>query len=438
VHLKVFQFLWHFYRIVEVYFYVVDIYIPKNLYRMHAHDLKTALAISHFDDLIQPFTADHFVANYWEDKPLIINRNDPGFYQKLFSIDHVDRVLDLNRPRGSSIRVVKNQEPLLPSKYENHDGSLNMNQLYAAYADGYTVVINEIERFWAPLQALCRNISAKLSHHTVANMYLTPKNEKALLPHYDTHDVYVLQIHGKKNWIIYDTQVEHPLLHSHQPVFQRNQLSNPQELTLEAGDLMYMPRGLPHEAYTTDESSLHITIGIYPAQWVDILSKTLEQMAYRDKNLRKALPPGFLHPEAWTPDFNKQFGETFQELLQSFSKQANPNEGIFSLSEELRNKQTPCSNGHFRHLDDVDQLSLASQLEKRPGMRCSVHIMGSFARIIFPGNIIKGPAQIADALQFIADAPVHFSVDDLPGLNENNKVQLAARLIRGGLLQFAK
>lgn len=404
---------------------------------MSSTTVKNVLKVANLEDLLHPFTAKHFIENYLEKKPLIINRKDSDFYKSLFSIEQVDRVLDVSRPRGNSLRVVKNQEPLLPTKYENQDGSLNLNQLYAAYADGYTMVINEMERFWQPLKALCQNISSVLSHRTVSNMYLTPKQEKALLPHYDTHDVYVLQIYGKKNWIIYDTATESPLLNSHQPIFKREQLSNPQELTLEAGDLMYMPRGLPHEAYTTDESSLHITIGVYPAQWIDLLSKAMEQMALKDVDLRRALPAGYLNAENWTKEFVEEFTTKFQEQFNKVAKQGNISEGIFSLAEEFRNKQAPQASGHFQAIDRIGQLDLDTYLEKREGMQCSIQVQGPFSRIIFPGNVIKGPALIAEALQYIADARGKFQLKDLPAISDDNKIQLAARLIRGGLLQFA-
>ena len=181
-----------------------------------------------FDTLIRPTSTEDFIHKYWEKVPLIVHRRDREYYNALFSIDMVDRILDFNRPKGRSIRVVKNQEPLLVSKYENQNGSLNLNQLYAAYADGYTVVINEIERYWKPIKELCRNITHEISHHTVANMYLTPKNQKALLPHHDTHDVYVLQIHGEKHWKIYNAHMETPLLNSFQPIYGRELLNNPE------------------------------------------------------------------------------------------------------------------------------------------------------------------------------------------------------------------
>lgn len=391
--------------------------------------------LTSYGGLISPFTLDHFAENYWEKQPLVIRREESNFYNSLFTIDQVDHVLDVSRPRDSSIRVVKSQVPLLQSKYQNHDGSLNLNQLYVAYADGHTIVINEMERFWQPLKALCQNVSKTLSHHTVANMYLTPKNQKALLPHYDTHDVYVLQIHGKKHWRIYDTPTETPLLNSHQPVFKREQLSNMQEITLNAGDLMYMPRGLPHEAYTTDESSLHITIGVYPSQWLDLLSKSMERIAYTNPKLRKALPIGYLQQQTWTQEFAEEFGETFQELLQEAVSKVNPMESIGLLAEEIRAKSNPQGDGHFKMIDQMDEIDLSTKVAIRKGLDCTVQSTGNVCRIIFPGNVIKGPAHITTALQYIATAGVAFEVESLPAISDANKVKLIARLIRGGLLR---
>lgn len=392
--------------------------------------------ISSFKDILNPITVDQFLEEFWEKKLLILERNNPDYYKSLFSIQKVDEVLDLSRPKGGSIRVVKNQDPLLPTKYENLDGSLNLNQLYAAYADGYTIVINELNRFWNPVKEFCLNMSHTLSHHSRANMYLTPKNEKALLPHYDTHDVYVLQVYGEKNWILYDAPMETPLLNSQQPIFKREQLRNPREITLRAGDMMYMPRGLPHEAYTTDQSSLHITVGSYPAQWLDLLTKAIQQLAYNDLELRKALPAGYLNASIWTPEFTASFTAKFQELLASVAARSEAFTGVGLLSEEERSKQSLKGDGHFFNIDQINTLDLDTRVCKRDGIKCNVQLYGPFCRIIFQGNVIKGPSRIQESLKFIANSSAPFHVRDITGLSDNNKVKLVARLVRGGLLRL--
>jgi len=264
--------------------------------------------VVNFEDLIFPMKPSEFEVNYWEQQALFIERKTAEYYKSLLSIENVDQILDNGRPNGKSLRVVKNQEALSPTKYENSDYSLNLNQLYASYADGYTIVINEVERYWQPLRNLCLNLQDKFNHKTVANMYLTPKNQKALMPHYDTHDVYVIQIHGKKHWKLYDVDYPTPILNSFQPIFQREQLKGEKNITVGAGDILYIPRGIPHEAVTKDESSLHLTIGVYPTQWMDLLTKAIYQLAHTNLNLRQSLPMGFLS--------SKQNTEIVQSKLQ--------------------------------------------------------------------------------------------------------------------------
>jgi len=51
------------------------------------------------------------------------------------------------------------------------------------------------------------------------------------------------------------------------------------ELMLTAGDLLYMPRGFLHEAWTTDEPSTHLTVGLHVVRWLDLLSVALAQVS---------------------------------------------------------------------------------------------------------------------------------------------------------------
>jgi len=392
--------------------------------------------IKNHSDLIHPLVYKDFNSHYWENKFLHIEREEANFYNNLFSIKDFDSVLEYGKPRGDSLRVVKNQEPLLASKYEKKDGSLNLNQLYAAYTDGYTIVVNEVNRYSASINTLVHNMRQKLSYKVLANAYLTPANQKALSPHYDAHDVFVLQLSGRKHWHFYDdTKFKTPLVNSFQPIFKEGQLSGKKEVTVKAGDLMYIPRGLPHEAYTTDESSLHLTIGVYPTQHVDLFSKALQSMANHDIDLRKALPVGYLNfSETEKKKYIEEITLKFKDKLDQVFKNSNLENTLFLLDEEFRNEMSPKSDGHFAELDKISNLTLETKLTKRDNMPTKVLQMGAFSRIVFPGNIIKGPAQISSVFDYIARSE-SFVIKDIPSVSDDNKLKLAKRLIRGGLLK---
>ncbi|MEM6319318.1 MAG: cupin domain-containing protein [Bacteroidota bacterium] len=396
----------------------------------------TQLTQFNLDALLHPIDKTTFFKENWEQTPLVVKRATKAFYQPLFSIEMVDKILFYNRPQGRSLRVVQQQQPLLPSTYENPDGSLNLNQLYKAYGSGYTIVINEIQRYHEAIKQLCSNIKEELSHHVVANMYLTPPNQKALLPHYDTHDVLVLQVHGQKEWRIFDTPFETPLLHSHQPVFQENQLTGSQSVVLEAGDFMYMPRGVPHYAFTQEDSSLHLTIGIHPSQWVDLFIETLNVMAMQEVAFRKALPVGFHKAQHFDAAQISLFKEKFDQLLEHFTKNVNPQSALGMLSNKFEQSKQIAGDGHFAQLEKRTSLNLENVVKIRTGLNATVYHQGAVARIAFSGNTIKGPAHILDALNFIANSEGTFLVRELPNMTDKNKIKLVKRLIRGGLLKI--
>lgn len=398
--------------------------------------IKEQTRIKDFCGLIDPIDLENFKKNYWEKQVLHIPRDDSDFFSSLFSIEDLDKLLEYNRPRGNSLRVVKSQQPLNPTIYENQDGSLNLNQLYVAYADGHTIVVNEIQRFWDPIKSFVQNMRLELNHNVVANLYLTPENEKALSPHYDSHDVFALQISGEKHWIVYDdTNFKTPLLNSFQPVFQREHLSGAREITMKAGDIMYIPRGVPHEAYTTDNSSMHITIGVHPTQWIDLITKSLLNLSQSNIELRKALPIGFLKSDMdilLSPDAKIDF----MKILQMAFNEDNIKGSLGILEEEFRLKEQPKPDGHFLHLGNLNKINLESKITKREGVTSKVVNNFSGARILFQGNTIKGPSQIANTLEFISKQNEPFQVQEIPFLNEENKLKLAKRLVRGGLLKI--
>jgi ribosomal protein L16 Arg81 hydroxylase len=275
-----------------------------------------------------------------------------------------------------------------------------------------------------------------LNHLVVPNLYLSPKNSQGLLAHYDTHDVFVLQIEGSKNWQVYPTPQPVPLLGSFQPIIPQENLPKPLiEVTLEAGDLLYMPRGFIHQATTGEPSSLHITIGIYPVQWHDLFIQALTVASLKESRLRRALPPGFLNKRE---EMLATLQDQFQSLLELFSSQANLEQALEMIAERTIRQAVPVPDGHFAQVDEVDRITLDTVVARRPGMVCRVVGQGYAASIQFPGNTISGAGMLEAAFRFIATTADAFAVRDIPGTNNEGRLKLARRLVRGGLLRVVE
>lgn len=389
-----------------------------------------------FEHLIAPCEPSTFLSRYWETQPLHLPRHDAGYYSALFSSAELELVLQHAKPQALDVRVVKEQVELASAKYIHADGSLNMNQLYKAYGEGHTVVVNSLQRFVPKLARLSRQLQELMNFAVEFNVYLTPAHAHGLHPHYDTHDVFVLQIEGEKTWDLYGSAQACPLLGSFQPVIPVSDLPALQEtLVLQAGDVLYLPRGHIHDAHTTDAHSMHITIGVYPTQWLDVLTTALTQLSLQDVRFRQAVPVGYLNHDG----IRRDMAERLQTLVAAFATQVSSEAVYEALTDQLIRKSTPLADDQFTSIHEASQhLKLHTSVVKRPHMRCRVTVSNTHARIHFPGNTILASLEYHEALVFVAHATTAFEVDALSKhLDGGRKLMLVQRLIRGGLLQLA-
>ena len=252
--------------------------------------------------LLNPVSRDLFVKEYWEEKPLLIRRDAASFYEGLFSAQDVDQIISYSEMNFPMIRAVQEGKPEQSLSFVR-DGFFpdtrlvaQINAAYESYAEGYTLIVNGLEWRSQPVRRLCRFLEAELSHPVSANAYATPKGSQGFSVHFDDHDVLILQIEGTKHWVIYPPDSPLPLqdeFSGFKP-FTDAQLPQPHMTTaLEAGDLLYVPRGWRHAGRASDAASLHLTVGISVYRWADFIQQALLDLSNKDIQFRRALPRDF-------------------------------------------------------------------------------------------------------------------------------------------------
>ena len=260
---------------------------------------------SAFADLIEPLPADEFFSNYWEKKPLHIQRANECFYKELISLENVQSAISFGGLRYPAIQLAKNGAFLHPDVFctDIRSGEIvfsgvpDLDKLQAEYKSGATLSLPGFNRAWQPLMILAAAVEDYLNHAVHTNIYITPGNAAGFTPHYDTHEVFILQISGTKHWQIFEPPVNLP--HRSQ-TFKPEMLCNSLpllELDLQPGDLLYLPRGFVHAANALENASMHVTLGVTVYTFVELMTAWL-QSSKNELSIRKALPPGFAnHPE---------------------------------------------------------------------------------------------------------------------------------------------
>ncbi|ETN77347.1 hypothetical protein NECAME_11131 [Necator americanus] len=140
--------------------------------------------------------------------------------------------------------------------------------------------------------------------HIAFHRYLTPAGSAGFAPHWDEIDAFLLQLEGKKYWKVYapdSSDDELPLESSGN--FNDDDMKDRKptfEGWIEAGDLLYIPRGFIHQASTADDiHSFHITISS-GRHWsfADLMDKMIPEavksLASNRWKMRKSLPVGML------------------------------------------------------------------------------------------------------------------------------------------------
>jgi ribosomal protein L16 Arg81 hydroxylase len=392
--------------------------------------------------LLEPVAADAFLRDTWEKEPLVLRRGEPGYYAELFSLADVDRVIAFTRPRFTEPGAFRGGPPaartyvqgwlpdrqLVPS--EVYPGIGDLRQVFA---QGRSVIIRSMQHRWPAIAALCRNLEAVFHCPVHANLYLTPPAAQGFEPHLDTHEVFALQLDGAKLWRLYGPAATLPLAEDKMSL-PRARLGSPREVRLEAGDLLYIPRGHAHEAFTTDSSSLHLTVGVNVYRWADLLHQALAEVTRRDARFRETLPPGTILGQPLPAGVMQRF----QELLRALEQAARPEDAARRLGDQFFDELAMLPAATFVPPEGVERMSLDTLLARRPGAICRVLVDGEGAVIEFPGGRLGGPARIAAALHFVAGTE-RFPVRDLPdGLGDDAKLVLARRLVREGLLSVVR
>jgi hypothetical protein len=227
----------------------------------------------------------------------------PSGFDDLLTLADVDRLVSRHGLRTPFLRVAKDGATLPSGRFTRPGGvgatigdQVGDDQLTRLFADGATIVLQGLHRTWSPLIDFAQQLTADLGHPVQINAYVTPPESQGFSAHYDVHDVFVLQVAGRKRWRI------HPPVHpaparteawtDHREAVRTAAAGPPLlDAELRPGDALYLPRGFLHSAQALGETSVHLTVGIHPWTRQHVLEHLLAELAAHPE-LRTSLPLG--------------------------------------------------------------------------------------------------------------------------------------------------
>lgn len=379
---------------------------------------------------------DEFAAQYWGRRPLVhtsTGRTDTetctGRFDDVFSLEALDELV-AHGARLPTIRMIADGTAVPPRSFctatrlggRDLDDVVDPAKVVARLADGATLVMQSLHRTSASVGAFVTQLQDELSHPVQANAYLTPPGAAGLAEHHDLHDVLAVQLHGSKRWWI----------------------DGLGDVTMQPGDVMYVPRGVRHRAETTTETSLHLTLGIIRVTARQVIDRILTA---GPELLDDPLPIGYRHT-ANRDELGRSLDTALEAALDLIG--AADIETVADHEQSRRLARPPIAGRISSNvlLDRLDADAEIRWIGREPLARAVDETDGRLGdgdrlrrdddhwspppthlTVRLDDRTLTVPIAALDALRALSGGrPIR--VGDLPGLDEPSRVVLAKRLVR--------
>lgn len=383
--------------------------------------------------LLAPLALADFFASVWGQRHHHGSSDTPGRFAALLPDRGLEEVLSALRPQPDMLRLVRQGQPLPLSDFLLPDGFVDLVQLRNHYAGGHTIVLNGAERFVPAIRALTNAIARDSDLETQVNVYATPPRAQGFSPHFDDHDVLVLQLRGRKTWCVH---LSSPLVPPEQFRLRERavdvqRLGEPLRITLAPGDILYLPRGMIHAAETEQLASVHLTIGFHPPSLLALVCASLEAGALRGGDLLQQAAPGFLSDAAR----RAETVAAVHRLVPGLGSE-DIERGLANFEDRLVKSGRCGISGDFV---GAGEAALTPESRLRPSALLPSRLLQleDSVALQFAQSIVVADGDHRAALAFLRACRAPFRIADLPGLGAEAQLALAEKLLEDGFLTMA-
>ena len=383
-----------------------------------------------YEWLVRPITPHEFEQRFFQRDLCVVSRGSPNYYDELLSLETLDEILASGSIQYPDVTLVQSGREISQSEYADGVGKIDPLRTGQLFADGATIIFNQCHTRVPSLTRFCAALADAFSSKIQTNVYLTPQNAEGFKPHFDSHDVFVLQIAGSKHWRIYDAPVTLPLRGEHFDAKREAIGEVKQEFVLQAGDMAYLPRGMVHAAKSSSESSLHITTGLLAFTWADLFVQAVAEAAVADVSLREHLPLGFGradYPEALKTSL-------YQEKLTTLWAHMVSSRPFTQLMDEVVSRHRPVVNNMLTQISHLATgLTLRSEIRSR--QEWSVSEEDAACVLDCHEKRLRFPKFLTPAVEFLQRTR-RCRISEIPDcVDDDGKMTLVKRLIKEGIVE---
>jgi len=221
------------------------------------------------------FSLEHFMAYYWQQRPVVIRQGFVDFQDLISPND----LAGLAMEEAVESRLVFKKD----DKWQAETGPFKSYKRFGK--TGWTLVVQAVNHYEPEVAELVKPFAfiPKWRLDDVMISYATPGG--GVGPHIDLYDVFICQGSGRRQWRVGD-RGNHKQFAAHAALLHTEAFEPIIDVELLPGDILYIPPGFPHDGVTLEES-MSYSVGFRAKSGCDMLSGLADYVI--DKELGKAM-----------------------------------------------------------------------------------------------------------------------------------------------------
>jgi 50S ribosomal protein L16 3-hydroxylase len=262
---------------------------------------------------------EDFLANYWQQKPLVIRNAFPDFEMPFTAEELAGLSLDTDAPSRMIIEhgLPPDNKPwqVKLSPFDDED--------FTTLPDTHcTFLVNDLERYIPELGNLIEPFRFIPDWRIDDLMVSYAEDQGSVGPHTDDYDVFLIQGEGKRRWKIITRDDYKTNLIPDLPIALLTEFEADEEWLLETGDMLYLPPNMPHYGIA-EGACFTFSVGFRAPQTVELVQSWLETFSKE-------------------PEFRKRFNDAGR-VLQENSGEISQNDlaSMTQLIQTAISKQSP-------------------------------------------------------------------------------------------------
>jgi ribosomal protein L16 Arg81 hydroxylase len=245
-------------------------------------------------EFINTISEIKFFTSIWQKKSYVFS-NKKLLKNFNFDINDFYKIIDFSNLEFPDLVCLNKHGQVIVTDYTNitPEGISNKivpRKVYNTLNQFNTIRIRGVDKYNLEIKKFKNKIEKIFNTKITINGYLSGANNMGINPHYDTHDIFIIQLHGSKKWELGNVSNITPTQNFRPDMYDKEKFTVNKNVTLKYRDMLYLPKGMWHQT-KTDDVSFHLSVGIHVKNASDIIHEMAEYLLNNNSLFRQSLIP---------------------------------------------------------------------------------------------------------------------------------------------------